>query len=77
MARFVIDTGDVEMDKASETNLNSQIQRLVLGHIAETGFEKPWVVKFPREWYGIILHPELDPIFDREAQIGRGLHGLK
>ncbi len=77
MTRFVIDTGDLDMDRESELELQSQLQRVVLGHIAETGFEKPWVTKFPRDWYGAILNPEIDPIFDREGQIGRALFGLK
>jgi hypothetical protein len=77
MARFVIDTGDVEMDRTAELELQTSIQKVVLNHVAESGYEKPWVVKFPRDWYGIILHPDLDPIFDREAGIARGLFGLK
>ncbi|MCV2887747.1 hypothetical protein [Ruegeria aquimaris] len=70
MARFVVDTGDLEMDRNSELELQADIQKMVLGHIARTGFEKPWVTKFPREWYGIILHPELGPLLEREKQLG-------
>lgn len=77
MARFVVDTGDVELDRASEMQLQSEIQSLVLSHVARAGFEKPWVTKFPQEWYGIILHPELDPVLQREAVIGKALAGLK
>ncbi|MEY8839554.1 hypothetical protein AB9K41_11050, partial [Cribrihabitans sp. XS_ASV171] len=54
----------------SELELQSGIQKLVLGHIAQTGFEKPWVTKFPRDWYGIILHPDLDPLLEREKEWG-------
>ncbi|MFC3613666.1 hypothetical protein ACFORG_07820 [Lutimaribacter marinistellae] len=70
MARYVVDTGDLKMDRDSELQLQGEIQKLVLGHIARTGFEKPWVTKFPREWYGIILHPDLDPLLDREKEWG-------
>ncbi len=70
MARYIVDTGDLKMDRDSELELQSDIQRLVLGHVARTGFEKPWVTKFPRDWYGIILHPDLDPLLEREKEWG-------
>ncbi|GAB5437378.1 MULTISPECIES: hypothetical protein [Roseobacteraceae] len=70
MARFVVDTGDLDMDRNSELELQSDIQKLVLGHVARTGFEKPWITKFPHEWYGIILNPELDPLLGREKELG-------
>lgn len=70
MARFVVDTGDLDMDRNSELELQSDIQKLVLGHIARTGYEKPWITKFPHEWYGIILHPELEPLLNREKELG-------
>lgn len=73
MARFVVDTGDLEMDRSTELELQADIQKLVLGHVARTGFEKPWITKFPHHWYGIILNPELDPLLDREKEIGNVL----
>lgn len=70
MTRFVVDTGALDIDKTSQLQLQEEIQKVVLGHVARTGFEKPWVTKFPREWYGIILHPDLEPLLEREKLIG-------
>lgn len=70
MTRFVVDTGALDIDKTSQLQLQEEIQKVVLAHVARTGFEKPWVTKFPHEWYGIILHPDLEPLLEREKLIG-------
>lgn len=71
MPRFVIDTGDIDMSKEDVMHLQADLQSTTLGHVAKLGFEKPWVTKFPRHWYGIILHPDLDGIPGLEDSIGK------
>lgn len=71
MARFVVDTGDIDISKEDQVLLQQGMQQLVLSHVARLGFDKPFAVKFPREWYGIILHPELDRLRDIEMDIGK------
>ncbi|WP_089993307.1 hypothetical protein [Cognatiyoonia koreensis] len=73
MPRFVIDTGDIDMSKEDVMLLQSDLQSTTLGHIAKLGYEKPWVTKFPRHWYGIILHPDLQGIPGLEEDIGKRL----
>lgn len=74
MARFVIDTGDVEMSRDDQMELQTELQQVSLAHIARLGYDKPFAVKFPREWWGIILHPELDRIPGLEKEIGDRLN---
>lgn len=77
MARFVIDTGEISMSKEDTMALQADIQGMVLGHVAKLGYDKPWVTKFPREWYGIILHPELGGLQELEKELGNRLGGLR
>lgn len=71
MPRFVIDTGEVDMSKEDVMLLQSELQSVTLGHVAKLGYEKPWVTKFPRHWYGIILHPDLQGLPGLEENIGK------
>lgn len=73
MARFVIDTGDIEISKDDQMALQTELQQVAMGHVAKMGFDKPFAVKFPREWYGIILHPELGRIPELEKELGERL----
>ncbi len=71
MARFVIDTGDIDMSKEDVMEMQSDLQKVTLGYIAKLGYEKPFVTRFPREWYGIFLRGGLDDIAGIEQQIGK------
>lgn len=77
MPRFVIDTGDVGFSREDTMGLQLELQQVALSHVARMGTDKPFVVKFPREWYGIYLRDKLDGIADVEAQIGKQLAGLR
>ncbi len=76
MARFAIDTGDVPMSKEDQAQLQSELQSVTLSHIARLGYDKAFAVKFPREWWGIILHPDLDRIPELEGQWGKRIGGF-
>ena len=75
MARFVIDTGDIEISREDQMSIQSELQQVTLKHVARLGFAKPFVVKFPIDWYGIILHPDLGRIPELEKEIGARLAG--
>ncbi|MCG3266808.1 hypothetical protein [Yoonia sp. I 8.24] len=73
MARFAIDLGEMPMSKEDQLQLQNELQSVALKHVARLGYDKPFAVKFPREWWGIILHPDLDRLGDIEAEIGKRL----
>ncbi len=75
MARFVIDTGDIEISREDHMQIQSELQQVTLKHVARLGFDKPFVVRFPIDWYGIILHPELGGLRELEKDIGARLVG--
>ena len=75
MARFAVDLGDLPISKEDQLELQTEIQALTLKHVARVGFDKPFAVKFPREWWGIILRPDFDGLPDIEADLGKRLGG--
>ena len=77
MARFVVDIGDVQMSKESMLELNKTIQSVALAHIGKHAATDLLVTKFPREWWGIIIHPDFGPLKDLEATLGRNIIGVK
>ena len=65
MARFVVDLGDIDMDRESQEALADEIQKVVLARVAELRIQKPFVIKFPIPFPGIILGPEFDRVLER------------
>lgn len=72
-ARFVIDLGDIDMDRESQQELADDLQKVVLSRLAELRLERPIAIKFPIPFPGIILGPEFDSVLKLEKQIGEAL----
>ena len=70
MARFVIDLGDIDMDRESQEDLANEIQKVVLARVAEIRIEKPFAIKFPIPLPGIILGPDFDVVLRTEKLLG-------
>lgn len=70
MARFVVDLGDIEMDRESREELADDIQKVVLSRIATMRIDKPFVIKFPIPFPGIILGPEFGRVEELEKLLG-------
>ena len=67
MPRFVIDLGDIDMDKNTIEELNADLQRTAMRYVARFDFDKPLVVKFPRPFpWGIIFRPDFDDVLRAE-----------
>ncbi|MDT8854603.1 hypothetical protein RNZ50_06075 [Paracoccaceae bacterium Fryx2] len=71
MTRFVVDLGDIALPKEAEAEIAADMQKMVLGHMARLRIEKPFITKFPREWWGLIARLDFDSILEGELQIGR------
>jgi hypothetical protein len=69
MPRFVIDLGDIDMSPEMEMDLNRDLQRTALGYVAGLKFDKPFAVRFPIEWLGIILRRDFDHLFKAERNV--------
>ncbi len=67
MTRFVVDLGDIDLSRDVQAMISEDIQKTVLSHVARLQLEKPFVTKFPREWWGLIMHDHFDGLFEREA----------
>jgi hypothetical protein len=67
MTRFVVDLGDIALSREVQATISEDIQKTVLGHVARLQLDKPFVTKFPKEWWGLIMHDHFDGLFDLEA----------
>jgi len=73
MARFVVDLGDIKMSREAQQALADDIQKVVLARVAEVRIDKPFAIKFPIPFPGIILGPEFDRVLELEKQLGERL----
>ena len=71
MARFVIDTGDVDLSSAQEAALNNQLQRTALGFLADLRFDGVVGVRLPDpSWYGMLISRNPGAIPQMERELG-------
>lgn len=75
MTRFVVDLGDIQMTSEAEAQLADDIQKAALGYIARADIREPVAIKFPREWYGIILRPDFDGLKGAEEALAGMVRG--
>ena len=47
------------------------MHKLVLGHLAGIRYDRPFVTKFPRDWWGLVARHDFDMLFDAEKQLNR------
>ena len=69
MARFVIDLGDIDMDRESQEELANELRKVALSRVASMRIKNPFVVKFPIHFAGMILGPEFDRVIKTEKGI--------
>lgn len=70
MPRFVVDLGDIQMDRDSQEELNAAIQKTALSYLSDIRVDKPFVTRFPREWLGIIIRPDIDVLNKDLERVG-------
>jgi hypothetical protein len=73
MARFVVDLGDVAMSPDVEQMIAADLQKTVLGHLADMKPKNPMAFRIPEEWLGLILRQEIEGLIDAEAMLRKGL----
>ncbi len=74
MTRFVVDLGDLALSKEVTATIESDIQKLVLGHIAGLRIDKPILSKFPKEWIGLIARYNIEHLLDGEKQLNQAFN---
>lgn len=73
MTRFVVDLGDIALSKETKAAINADMQKVALTHIAGLHAEQPYVIRFPRDWWGFILRQDFEAMLEGEKALGRGL----
>jgi hypothetical protein len=67
--RFVVDVSGLKLAKGVDAKLASTIQQAVLKAIAETHTEPQLVLKFPKDWLGLVAHIDQAQIAAVEKQV--------
>ncbi|MGV8989528.1 MAG: hypothetical protein ACOH2H_25235 [Cypionkella sp.] len=73
MTRFVVDLGDIALSKEAQAAMSADMQKVALTHIAGLDVEKPYVIRFPRDWWGFILRQDFEAMLEGEKALGRGI----
>ncbi len=73
MTRFVVDLGDIELSKDAQAAISADMQKVALAHISGMSAEKPYVIRFPRDWWGFILRQDFEAMLEGEKALGRGI----
>lgn len=57
--RFVVDLSDMDLDKDILSNVERSIHSAVLQSLVAVRPEKELAIRFPVEWLGIIVNPDI------------------
>jgi hypothetical protein len=68
--RFVVDLSGVKLSKETSRLIEDRIQKSVLETIAELREPGDLALRFPREWIGILLHPDFGKLDELDQKIG-------
>lgn len=71
MPRFVVDIGDIEMSQELQEIISADLQKTVLAHVAKLRWDEPFIVKFPKDWWGLILRKRFEAMLDGEKLVQR------
>ncbi len=71
--RFVVDMSGVKLSKEQVREIEADIQKSVLKSVADIRFDFDIRLRFPKEWIGIILNPEVGALSDLEKMVGERL----
>ena len=73
MTRFVVDLGDIALSKEAQAAISADMQKVALAHIAGLDVGNPYVIRFPRDWWGFILRQDFEAMLEGEKMLGRGI----
>lgn len=77
MTRFVVDLGDLDVPDDLRKTISEDLQKTVLSHVAKLRFEDPVAIKFPRDWWGLIMRRRFDVLLDAEVTLQKGLFNVR
>ena len=73
MTRFVVDLGDIALSKEAQAAISADMQKVALSHIANLHAEKPYAIRFPRDWWGFILRQDFEGLLEGQKALERGI----
>jgi hypothetical protein len=67
--RFVVDLTGVKLTKDQSKQIEANIQKAVIGSLADLRLESDFRLRFPHEWVGLIINPDFGPLADLDKKI--------
>ncbi len=69
--RFVVDMSDVKMSDKAGQEIQARIQKTALDSIVNLPVSDNLAIRFPRDWWGIIINPDFDRLGGLDKELGQ------
>lgn len=77
MTRFVIDLGDLDLPEDTRKTIAEDLQKTALAHLARVRFTDPFAIKFPKDWWGLIVRPDIGGLLEGEGLLQKNLFAAR
>ncbi|WP_128514446.1 hypothetical protein [Tabrizicola thermarum] len=77
MTRFVVDLGDLDLPEDTRMSIAQDLQKTALAHIARIKFKDPFAIKFPKDWWGLIVRPDIGNLLEAEGVLQKNIFSAR
>jgi hypothetical protein len=77
MTRFVVDLGDLDLPEDTRRTIAEDLQKTALAHLSRVTFKDPFAIKFPKDWWGLIVRPDLGSLLEQEGLLQKNLFSAR
>lgn len=77
MTRFVVDLGDLDLPEDTRMSIAQDLQKTALAHIARIKFKDPFAIKFPKDWWGLIVRPDIGILLEAEGVLQKNIFSAR
>lgn len=77
MTRFVVDLGDLDLPEETRLSIAEDLQKTALSHLARVRFNDPFAIKFPKDWWGLIVRPDLGALLEGEGLLQKNMFSTR
>lgn len=77
MTRFVVDLGDLDLPEDTRMTIAEDLQKTALAHISRIKFQDPFAIKFPKDWWGLIVRPDIGNLLESEGLLQKAIFSAR
>lgn len=77
MTRFVVDLGDLDLPEDTRMTIAEDLQKTALAHISRIKFQDPFAIKFPKDWWGLIVRPDIGNLLESEGLLQKTIFAAR